>query len=220
MEPVPNSATFGKREDILRGIEQVVSEAEKSFLDRYGIGFNPNEEEDYVRMAPLCEGPFPPQAGASNIGVVFLRHFIMRDPLLLPFGEQKQNLLDGLVGWLNYNPPPREYKLRIQALEQLTPDDWAKISISHLEAISKLATAVSLTQSLPLLWKDPERHEDCCRASSFCAYLREGAGYLVDEEFRSAVETEKSAYDVAQRMIAFWRTCVHIYSAPGAASYT
>lgn len=221
--PAPGYQTLGVREDILKVIEEGVTEAEERFLNRYTRHFNPTSEDDYLLMAPLCNWGqlFPRATGFSNVGIIFLRHYILdRRPDILPIGEHREDLINGIIGWLNTNPPPREYQARIDALDKVTQDEWSHLTTDHLKTLVHLADTVYRTQSLRTLSADPHRSIDCPHAAHFSGFFREGAGYLLDEMFRDDVQQLLPVREVMSKVRESWVECIKIYSKPNTCSYT
>ena len=110
-------------EKAAKTIDEIVNKAENDFYranSRYPSLVN---EDDYVLLGQHInvdeehkknDGVYP-----GDIGLKFIRNYFQRQGFVDFAGKDGEKVLDGILGRVNYNPPPREFQRRIKALNQL-----------------------------------------------------------------------------------------------------
>ncbi|MBX7143785.1 MAG: hypothetical protein K1X79_04990 [Oligoflexia bacterium] len=217
----PEQPVRRNREEVLAQISAGVTEACEHFLATYTRHFDPTQEADYLLMNPLCNWQeLFRGAGGSNVGVVFIReHILQHRPDLLPVGPARQDLMDGIVGLLNCNPPAREFTFRKEALQRAMATPGFQVTTDQLVAFFGFIEEVRRAQFLPTLLEETERAQECAASANFRSFFCEGAGYALSEQFMADVRDRLEPAVILQRLLVDWESCEAIFSAPGNADY-
>lgn len=142
-----------KYEDAVRIIRENVARAELGFQREAGRFPSLVNEQDYLLLAnhlniqKLCNDYGTVDNGGEilpvhDVAYILIRNHLERQNFFRDLGEQRKDAFDGFVGALDYNPPEREYLMRIDALNRLRshseefPSDFPEF-VGHIKDISK-----------------------------------------------------------------------------------
>jgi len=120
-------------EEALDAITDVVSTAEDSFNARYGRRPSLDQRDDLIDLADFLDAygfmtstEYKAEDNLTDQGImdvdiayVLLRKYLEREGFFNDLGINQSKVFDGFMGRLSYNPDPREYQFRLDALNEV-----------------------------------------------------------------------------------------------------
>lgn len=144
-------------ERAVKVIDEVLDRAETEYKSTYGHDPCLFQDDDFFKFAKILkireiverhrvlkpewnDTKIDPLIDYQDIAHRVMHRQIGREPYLQNSPETRQNALDAMLGRLEYNPPSREYELRIGALQSLEKEwvDFAAMRDFFLDKINAL----------------------------------------------------------------------------------